>query len=151
MKIKCLRSDQGGEFTSSEFNSYCEKHGIRRQLSAPQTPQQNGVVERKNITILDAARSMMMEANLPHIYWREVVSMAVYAFNKVHIKGDVGKTPYELWFGHTPTVKYFKIFGSKCYIKRDDSIGKFDPRCDEGIFLSYSNQSKAYRCYNKRL
>lgn len=151
MKIKCLRSDHGGEFTSNEFNNYCEKNSIRRQLSAPRTPQQNGIVERKNRTILDAARTMMMEANLPHVYWREAVSTTVYIFNRVHIKGEIDKTPYELWFGHTPTLKYFRIFGSKFYIKRDDSIGKFDPRCDEGIFLGYSMQSKAYRCYNKRL
>lgn len=94
---------------------------------------------------------MIMEANLPHIYWREVVSTIVYTFNIVHIKGETGKTPYELWFGNTPTIKYFKIFGSKCYIKRDDIIGKFDPRCDEGIFLGYSNENKSYKCYNKRL
>lgn len=151
MKIKFLRSDQGGKFTSSEFNNYYEKNGIRRHLSAPQTPQQNDIVERKNKTILDAARSMMMEANLPHIYWREAVSTSFYTFNRFYIKGDIGKTPYELWFGHSPTLKYFKVFGSKCYIKRDDSIGKFDPRCDEGIFLGYSTKRKSYRCYNKRL
>lgn len=69
----------------------------------------------------------------------------------MHIKGDTNKTPYELWFGHTPTLKYFRIFGSKCYIKRGDSIGKFDPRCDGGIFLSYSTKRKAYRCYKKIL
>ncbi|GLJ45784.1 hypothetical protein SUGI_0963520 [Cryptomeria japonica] len=68
LKIKCLRSDHGGEFTSGEFNNFCDKHGIRRQFSAPRTPQQNGVVGRKNRTILDVARKMMMEANLPHIY-----------------------------------------------------------------------------------
>lgn len=92
-----------------------------------------------------------MEASLPNIYWRKAVSTMVYTFNRVHIKGEMGKTPYELWFGNTPIVKYFKKFGSKCYIRRDDIIGKFDPRCDEGIFLGYSNEIKAYRFYNKRL
>lgn len=150
-KIKCLRSNHSGEFISSEFNNFCDKHGIRRQFSALKTPQQNRVVERKNRSILDVSRKMMMEANLPHIYWREAVRTMVYTFNKVHIKGETGKTPYELWFGNTPIVKYFKIFGSKCYIKRDDNIGKFNPRSDEGIFLGYSNEIKAYRCYNKRL
>lgn len=107
MKIKCLRSDQGGEFTSGEFNNFCEKHGIRRQFSAPRTPQQNGIMERKNKTILDAAKSMMMEAKLPDIYWREVVNTSVYTFNIVNIKSDTDKTPCELCFGHTPTVRYF--------------------------------------------
>lgn len=96
LKIKCLRLDQGSELTSHEFNNYCETNGIRRQLSTPWTPQQNGVVERKNRTILDATRTMMMESKLPHIYWREAVSIIVYTFNKVHIKGETSKTPYEL-------------------------------------------------------
>lgn len=75
----------------------------------------------------------------------------VYTFNRVHIKGEIGKTPYELWLGNTPTLKYFRIFGSKCYIRRDEYIGKFDPKSDEGIFLGYSSKSKAYRCFNKIL
>ena len=62
----------------------------------------------------------------------------------------MSKTPYELWFGHSPSVKYFKIFGSKCYIKRDDDIGKFDPRSDEVMFLGYSMKTKAFRCFNYR-
>ncbi|GLJ49751.1 hypothetical protein SUGI_1056020 [Cryptomeria japonica] len=94
---------------------------------------------------------MLSEANLPHVYWREAVTTLVYTFNKVHIKGETSKTPHELWFGNTPTLKYFRIFGSKCYIRRDEYIDKFDPRSDEGIFLGYSSKSKAYRCFNKRL
>ena len=70
--------------------------------------------------------------------------------NIVQIRKDTNKTPYELWFGHSPTVKYLRIFGSKCYIKRGDDIGKFDARSDEGMFLGYSLKSKAYRCYNLR-
>lgn len=92
-----------------------------------------------------------MEAKLPNIYWREVVNTIVYTFNRVHIKGDIGKTPYELWFGRTPTIRYFKKIGSKCYIRRDDALGKFDPRSDEGKFLGYSTKRKAYICYNKIL
>lgn len=117
-------------------------NGIGRQLSAPWTPQQNGVVERKNRTILDASRSMISEENLPHVYWRESVNTMVYTFNRVHNKGETGKTPYELWFGNIATLKYFRIFGSKCYIRRDEYIGKFDPISDEGIFLGYPSKSK---------
>lgn len=91
-KIKCLRSDQGGEFISMEFNTFYEVNGIKRQLSPPWTPQQNGVVERKNRTILDAARSMLSKENLPHVYWREAVNTVVYTINKVHIKGETSKT-----------------------------------------------------------
>lgn len=108
-------------------------------------------MERKNTTILDVARTMLMEDNLPHMYWREAVNTSIYTLNRVHIKSETGKTPFELWFGHVPTLKYFNFFGSKCYIRRDEYVGKFDPRSDEGIFPGYSSKRKAYRCYNKRL
>ena len=93
LKIKCLRSDRGGEFTSQEFNSFCEEHGIKRQLSTPQTPQQNGFAERNNRTILDATRTMMMEGNVSQMYWSEVVSTIVYTLNWVNVNGNSGKTP----------------------------------------------------------
>jgi len=86
----------------------------------------------------------MMEANVPQMFWREAVSTAVYTLNRVQIRSNTGKTPYELWFGITPTMRYFRVFGSKCYIKRDEDLRKFDARSDEGIFLGYSTQSKAY-------
>lgn len=92
----------------------------------------------------------MIEAKLPDIYWMEAINTKVYTFNRVHIKGDTGNTPCELWFGHTPTVRYFRIFGSKCYIRIDDTLGKFDPRSDEEIFFGYYTKSKTYR-YNKIL
>jgi hypothetical protein len=76
----------------------------------------------------------------------------VYILNRGKIRVNNSKTPYELWKGRPTIVKYFKVFGSKCYIKRDEEdLGKFDSRVDEGIFLGYSSRSKAYRCYNKRL
>jgi len=93
----------------------------------------------------------MMETNVPQVYWREAMSTTVYTLNRVQIKGNSIKTPYELCFGHPPTVRYFRVFGSKCYIKRDEDLGKFEARIDEGIFLGYSTQSKAYWCFNKRL
>jgi hypothetical protein len=94
---------------------------------------------------------MLIEENVTHIHWKEVVGTHVYTLNRAQIREVANKTPYELWFGHTPTMKYFRIFGRKCYIKRDDEIGKFDTRSDEGIFLGYSTKSKSYRCFNLRL
>jgi hypothetical protein len=94
---------------------------------------------------------MLIEGNVAHIYWKEVVTTTVYTLNRAQIREGTNKKPYELWFGHTPTTNYFKIFGKKCYIKRHDEIGKFDVRSDEGIFLGYSTKSKAYRCFNIRL
>jgi transposase InsO family protein len=150
-KIKCLRSDNGGEFTSKEFNVFCETHGIKRQFFASRTPQQNGIVERKKRTNQEASRTMLNEEKLSDRYWREAVSTNVYIFNIGQLRVNSDKTPYELWFGRAPSVKYFKVFGSKCYIKRlDESLGKFDVRFDEGIFIGYASNKKAYKCYNIR-
>jgi hypothetical protein len=98
------------------------------------------------------SRTMLNEAILSDSFWREAVYTAIYILNRGKIKVNSDKTPYELWKGRPTSVKHFRIFGSKCYIKRDDEdLGKFDSREDEGIFLGYSSRSKAYRCYNKRL
>ena len=85
---------------------------------------------------------MLFENDVPKTFWREEVNTVVYNLNKVHIRKGMDKTPYELWFGYSPSVKYFRIFGSRCYIKRDDDSGMFDPRRDEGMFLGYSLKVK---------
>jgi transposase InsO family protein len=141
-KIKCLRLDNGGEFTSKEFNVFCETHGIKIQFFAAKTPQQNGIPERKNRIVKEAAK-------LSDGYWRETISTTIYILNKCQLRVNSDKSPYELWFGRAPSVKYFKFFGSKCYIKiLDESLEKFDARSDEGIFVGYASNKKAYRCYN---
>jgi hypothetical protein len=95
---------------------------------------------------------MLNEEKLSDGYWRDDVSTTVYILNKGQLRINSNKTPYELWFGRAPSVKYFKVFGSKCCIKRlDKNLRKFDARSDEGILLGYASTKKAYRCYNIRL
>ena len=152
LKIKCLKSDNGGEFTSNEFSEFFETRGIKRRFSAAKTLRQNGVVERKNKTVQEATRTMLKEAKLHDSYWREAVYTTVYVQNRGQLRVNSHKTPYELWFGRPVSVKYFRVFGSKCYIKReDDNLGKFEYRTNEGIFLGYSSTKKTYKCYNIRL
>lgn len=92
---------------------------------------------------------MVNEEKLSNGFWREAISTVVYILNRVHLKINSNKNPYELWFGRAPSVKYFKVFGSKFYIKRlDENLGKFDVRSNEGIFIGYSSTKKPYRCYN---
>ena len=135
----------GGEFTSKEFDKFCKEHGIERELSTAKTPQQNGLVERRNRTIQGMARTMLLVVDLQPKFWREVVGTTVYALNRTQLRPNNEKTPYELWKGRPASIKYFRIFGRKCFIKiSDDSPGKFDSRVDEGIFLEYSIRSKAY-------
>jgi hypothetical protein len=150
LKIKRLRSNKGGEFTSYEFEEFCENHGIKSHFSSARAPRKNGVVERKNKKLQEMAKTMLNESKLPDTFWREAISTTIYILNRVQIRVKINETPYELWKGRPTAVKYFKVFGIKCYIKRnEDNLGKFDYRIDEGIFLGYSFGSKAYKCYNK--
>ena len=96
MKIKCLKSDNGEEFTSNEFDEFCEKHGIKRQFSVAKTPQRNSVVERKNRTVQEAGRTTLNEAKLSYAYWKEAVYTAVYILNRGQLRVNKDKTPYEL-------------------------------------------------------
>jgi hypothetical protein len=151
-RIKCLRSDNGGEFTSKEFMDYCSNHGIKRQLLITRIAQQNGVVERKNMTVQYMARTMIMDSNLTDIFWTQVVRTTVHIQNRVMLRNNTDKTPYELWKGRPTNVKHFIDFGSKCYIKREyDRMGKFDSCVEKGILVGYSSTRKAYKCYNLRL
>lgn len=119
-------------------------------MSTPRTPQQNGVVERRNKTLIDCARDLMIQKDIPYIFGREAISTTVYTLNRIQVKKGTNKTPYELWCGYSPNVCYFKVFGSRCYIKRDEYTRKFYPKSDEGTFLGYSTKSKAYQFLNKR-
>lgn len=147
-EIKCLRSNRGGGFISDEFTNFYNQNGIKRQVSTPRTPQQNGIAKRRNRSIIDCARTLMIQKNVAQTYWREAVSTTIYVLNRVQLKKDTNQTLYELWFGYRPTVSYFIIFGSKCFILKDERNGKFDSK-GEGIFLGYSTKSKAYKCLNK--
>ncbi|PNY15185.1 putative LRR receptor-like protein kinase, partial [Trifolium pratense] len=123
--------------------------GIQHEFSAPITPQQNGVVERKNITLQESARVMLHAKNLPHHFWAEAMSTSCYIHNYVTLRTGTSTTLYELWKGRRPTVKHFHLFGSKCYILANkEPRRKLDPKSEEGIFLGYSTNSRAYRVYN---
>src|ERR1044072_5238622 len=155
-KEKCcgivrIRSDHGKEFENGRFIEFCSDEGIFHEFSAPITTQQNGVVERKNRTIQESARVMLHAKNLPYHFWAEAMNTACYILNRVTIRSGTNSTLYEIWKGRKPTVKYFHVFGSKCYILADrEQRRKMDPKSEEGIFLGYSAISRAYRVYNLR-
>ena len=151
-RLKAVRSNRGGEFWSNDFKEFCDNHGIKREYTIPGTPQQNGVVERRNKKVQQMARSMMKDKNISQGFWVEAIHTAVHILNKVYLRPNSDKTPYELWFGRPATIKHFKVFGSKCYIKNiDEHLGKYDDMTNEGGFLGYAKNIKGYRCYNKRL
>jgi hypothetical protein len=105
---------------SRDFKEFCDEHGIKREYTIPRTPQQNEVVERKNGTVQEMARSMMNEKNIGQTYWVAEIHTTVHVLNKSHLRPQSDKTPYELWFGRPTLIKHFKVFGSKCYIKNND-------------------------------
>lgn len=146
-KPKFLRSDRGGEYVDDEFVKYLENEGIQYNRTAPYTPQQNSVAERKNRTLIEMARCMILEAGIAKSFWGEAVIIANYIQNRLPAK-DVEKTPYELWFGTKLSVAHFKRFGSNCYVHvPDDKRKKLDPKAIAAIMVGYDLQSKAYRCY----
>ncbi|CAB75469.1 copia-type reverse transcriptase-like protein [Arabidopsis thaliana] len=147
--IKTMRSDSGGEFTSKEFLKYCEDNGIRRQLTVPRSPQQNGVAERKNRTILEMARSMLKSKRLPKELWAEAVACAVYLLNRSPTKSVSGKTPQEAWSGRKPGVSHLRVFGSIAHAHvPDEKRNKLDDKSEKYIFIGYDNNSKGYKLYN---
>jgi len=151
--IKQIRSDHGGEFQNAKFDRFYEKHGITHSYFAPRTPQQNGVVERKNRSLEELARTMLNESNLPKYLWTYVIYTASYVLNKTLIRPILKKTPYELYKGRKPNISHLRVFGCICFILNNgkDNLGKFDPKSDEGIHIGYAINGHAYRVYNKRL
>lgn len=147
-KIKVIRSDNGREFVNAEFNKYLEQFGIKRQLSVPYTPQQNGVAERANRTLVEMARTMMVHSGVAEFLWAEAVCTAAYIRNRSTTKALKNKTPFECWSGKKPTVSHFKIFGCKAVALDKTQSNKFIAKGKDCIFVGYSLYSKAYRLYD---
>ena len=134
------------------MESFCNDTGISQNFSSARSPEQNGVVERKNRTLIEAARSMLSESGLPTSFWAKAVATACHTQNRsVYVKRH-RKTAYEVLRNHKPNIGYFNVFGCPVYILNDSSqLGKFDAKVDEGVFVGYSDIRKAYRVYNYRL
>ncbi|KAL0298706.1 UNVERIFIED_CONTAM: Copia protein [Sesamum radiatum] len=148
-KHKVLRSDRGKEYNNSEFNKFCEEEGIEHQTTVSYNPQQNGVSERKNRTVMEMARSMLQEKHLPKAFWAEAVYTAVYLLNRCPTKAVQNMTPIEAWSGKKPSAKHLRVFGSICYVHiPTEKRHKLEEKTEKGIFLGYSTQSKGYRIYN---
>ena len=116
LKIKSIRSDYGGEFENESFELFCKMKGINHNFSFPRTPQLNGVIERKNRTLQECARTLLNGSTLPKHFWAEAVATACYVLNRVSIRPLTKSNPYGLFNGRKPNISYFKIFGSKCFI-----------------------------------
>ncbi|GJT11641.1 putative ribonuclease H-like domain-containing protein [Tanacetum coccineum] len=149
--VKIIRCDNGTEFKNNNMNQLCGMKGIKREFSVARTLQQNGVVERKNKTLIEAARTMLADSLLPTTFWAEAVSTACYVQNKVLVTKPHNKTPYELLHGRPPSISFMRPFGCPVTILNTlDPLGKFDGKADKGFFVGYSVNRKAFRVFNTK-
>ncbi|GJW68471.1 putative ribonuclease H-like domain-containing protein [Tanacetum coccineum] len=150
-KVKIIRSDNAIEFKNKIMDDFCREKCIKREYNVARTPQQNGVAERRNRTLIEAARTMLANSKLPTTFWAEAVSTACYVQNKVLVVKPHNKTPYELFRCFKPALSFMKPFGCHVTILNTlDSLGKFDGKSDEGFFVGHSLSSKDFRVYNTR-
>jgi transposase InsO family protein len=140
-----LRTDNGGEFTAAEFTSYCADEGVQRHYSAPYNPQQNGIVERRNQTVVRMAHVLLKQREMLAVFWGEAVVTVVYILNRSATKALNGRTSYEAWNGRKPTVSHLRVFSCLAFGKELGHIGKLDNRSTPEVFNGYAEGSKAYR------
>ncbi|GJQ98462.1 retrovirus-related pol polyprotein from transposon TNT 1-94 [Tanacetum coccineum] len=151
LQVQRVRTDNGTEFKNKTLAKFFDEVRISQQFSAARTLQQNGVVERRNRTLVKAARTMLTFANLPLFLWAEAIATACFTQNRSIIHKRFDKTPYELINKRKPNIKFFHVFGCRCYLLNDyDDVGKLKAKRDIGVFVGYSKESAAFRVYNKR-
>lgn len=145
-----LRTDNGGEYTSKEFQEYLKTQGIHHEMTVPHSPQQNGVAERKNRTLVEAARSMLSHAKLPKMYWAEAVATAAYIQNRLPTSVLKQETPHERWCGKKPDMRHMRVFGCVAYAHiPDEERRKLDKKAVKLRFVGYANNAKGYRLYDE--
>ncbi len=148
-KLKKLRSDNGGEFTSTRFQEYLKAEGVIHELTIPKTPQQNGVAERFNRTLVEMTRCMLVGANLSHKLWAEALSTAAYLKNRSPARAITGMTPFEAYYGTKPSVNHLRVFGCTSYahIVKDERK-KLDPVARKCVLIGYGTVVKGYHLYD---
>ncbi len=139
-----MRTDNGGEYLSNKFRAYLSEHGIHHQLTVAYTPQQNGVAERMNRTLMNLVRSMLHHKGIEKKFWAEALATAVYVRNRVTSRGlPPNITPHHLWMGSAPNLEHIRVFGSRCwYVLPSHRTNKLDARARETMMIGYSFASK---------
>lgn len=151
VKLKAFRTDRGGEFNSIEFGDYCDEHGIKRYTTAPYSPQQNGVVERRNQTTVEMAHSLLKSMRVPAMFWGEAVKTTVHILNRAPTRSLDGMTPYEAWHKRRPNVRCLRTFGCVAHVKKvGPGITKLSDRSTPMVFIGYEEGAKAYRVYDPK-
>ncbi|KAG7588692.1 Integrase catalytic core [Arabidopsis suecica] len=148
-KIKILRTDNGGEYTSTKLKTHLEKCGILHQTSCPYNPQQNGVAERKNRHLMEVARAMLFEKHMPKRFWGDAVLTSCYLINRIPTRILNDQSPFQVLNNQSPNIDHLKVFGSVCFVfVPGDLRNKLEPKSTKCVFIGYSTTQKGYKCYD---
>ena len=148
-KLKAIRTDNGGEFTSKELETHLTAEGVRHELTVPKNPEQNGVAERMNRALVETSRSILVNANLPHKFWAEALSTATYLRNRSPTTAVCGMTPHEALTGEKTQVDGLRVFGCQAFVHiPKDERKKLDSKSRKCILLGYGTTAKGYRLYD---
>jgi transposase InsO family protein len=142
--LKAIHNDNGTEFRNASFDQFCLEHGVDQQFPAPRVPQHNGVMERKNHTLVEMARTMLDEHGTPRCFWADAISTACYISNRIFPRSILHLTLYELCFGHKPSVSYLRPFGCKYFVLECGNLDKFVSRSSDGILLGNTPHGRSY-------
>nr|GEW97902.1 retrovirus-related Pol polyprotein from transposon TNT 1-94 [Tanacetum cinerariifolium]GEW98200.1 retrovirus-related Pol polyprotein from transposon TNT 1-94 [Tanacetum cinerariifolium] len=150
-KVKVITCDNGTKFKNRNLDEFCGMKGIKKEYRNARTPQQKEVIERKNMTLIEEARTMLADSLLPITFWAEAVNTACYVLNRALVTKTQNKTPYELLNGRAPRLDFMRPFGCHDTILNTlDPLGKFEGKAGEGFLVGYSVTSKAFRVFNTK-
>jgi hypothetical protein len=146
--LKAIRSDNGTKFRNASFDQFCLEHGVDQQFFAPYVPQQNGVMEQKNRTLVEMARMMLDEHRTPKRFWADAISTTCYISNRIFLRSILNLTPFELHFGRKSSVSHLRPFGYNCFVLKHENFVKFESLSSDGILLCYTPHDRFYRVFN---
>jgi hypothetical protein len=146
--LKAIHSDNETELKNTSFDQFFLEHGVDQQFSAPRVPQHNGVMESKNHTLVEMARTILDEHKTPRCFWANAISIACYIANQIFLCSILNLTPFELRFGRNSSISHLKSFGCKCFILMRVNLDKFESRSSDGILLGYTPHGGSYRVFN---
>jgi hypothetical protein len=146
--LKVIHSDNGTKFRNASFDQFCLEHGVDQQLSALRVPQQNGVVEQKNCTLVEMERMMLDELSTPRRFWADAINTACYVSNQIFLRSILNLTSFKLHFGRKSSVSHHRFFGCKCFILKHGNLDKFESHTSDGILLGYTPHGRSYKMFN---
>lgn len=148
-RVKALRSDNGTEFINAAMKEFNDSKGIRHEKAPPYTPEANGRAEREVRTLVECARSMLIDSGLDEEMWAEAIVSAAYLLNRTTNKHQKLETPFEAWYNKKPEVKHLRIFGSTAFVQVPKvNRSKLEPKCTKIVMVGYDGESKVYRLWN---